>query len=151
MPHPSVIRLAAATALVLPALAGCAGAPEYPVLATAAVAELPTDSFATRSIDVTLESVWDQPVVIAGGTVFTPYFERLDAAGLDVALPAGGEVTVRLSLGAATCPAGEGPTSAQLVIDMGDQELLQSVMLRDRELRPLNTRACEVIGGLDAD
>ncbi|WP_062290099.1 hypothetical protein [Demequina phytophila] len=149
MPRPSVLRLAVAAAIVAPALASCADAPEYPVLATAAVAQLPTDSFATRSIEVTLESRWDGPVVVTGGTVFTSYFERMDAVGVDAALPAGGEVTVRLPLGAPTCPAGEGPTSAQLVIDTGDGELLQSVMLRDRELKPLNARACELIGGLD--
>ncbi len=142
MPAPSASRLAAATVLAVLPLAACAGAPEYPIVATAAAAEVPDASLAMRSVEVTLESVGAQDVVVTGGTVFSPYFDRLDAVGLNIAGPAGGEVTVRLPLGIATCPAGEGGSSAQLVLESGGEELLQSVVLRDRQLARLNKKTC---------
>ncbi|MDN4475190.1 hypothetical protein QQX09_04870 [Demequina sp. SYSU T00192] len=138
----SALRAAAATALVAPLLAACAGTPDYPVVATAAAAEVPDASLAMRSVEVTIGSTGDEDVVLTGGTVFTPYFDRLDAVGLHVTVPAGGEVTIRLPLGLATCPAGEGESSAQLVLEAGGEELLQTVLLRDRQLARLNEATC---------
>ncbi|WP_062524305.1 hypothetical protein [Demequina rhizosphaerae] len=142
MPAPRAIRAAVATSLVLPLLAACAATPEYPIVATAAAAEVPDASLAMRSVEVTLESTGAADAVVTGGTVFTPYFDRLDAVRLNVTVPAGGSVTVRLPLGIATCPAGEGDSSAQLVLVSGGEELLQTVMLRDRQLARLNKATC---------
>ncbi|WP_062383071.1 hypothetical protein [Demequina iriomotensis] len=140
-----IVLAAALVPALLPALAGCAGTPEYPILAPSAPAKVPDRVYAMRALEITVTSAVEGPVRVTGGTVFSPYFDRVDAVGIDVELGEGDEAVVTLPLGAATCPAGEGGTSAQLVLEVDGQELLQSVALDAQGIGRLNSDACALI------
>ncbi|SEJ08361.1 hypothetical protein [Demequina mangrovi] len=147
MPHRPLGRLiaAAATAAVVLGCAACGSVPDYPILEPRASAEVPEHVYAMRSLDIALTSASEGPVIVTGGTIFSPYFDRVDAVGLDVELAPGGSTTVTLPLGVVSCPAGEGDASAQLVLEVDGEELLQSVMLDAKGIRALNKEACELI------
>ncbi|WP_156159177.1 hypothetical protein [Demequina gelatinilytica] len=145
MPPRPLRRAALIVAAAVPVLAGCSGAPTYPILATAAPAQVPEHVYATRALEVTLSNPSSEPVKVSGGTVFSPYFERVDAVGIDVVLTPGDDAVVTLPLGVVTCPAGGGETSAQVVLEVGGEELLQSVVLEAKGLKALNREACAII------
>ncbi|WP_062462437.1 hypothetical protein [Demequina soli] len=145
MPHRPSLRALAVAAVAAPLLAGCSGAPVYPILASVAPAAAPDAVLASRSVDVTLSTAVDEDVVVTGGMIFSPYFDRLDAIAVDKTVVPGEPLTIRLPLGAATCPAGEGPSSAQLVLDVGGEELVQTVLLEGDHLATLNSDACALV------
>ncbi len=138
-----------ATALAV-ALAGCGAVPEFPIVGPTAVLEYPRTLQAQRWIEVHVESEGGEDVMVTGGALFSPSFERLDAVEVGVRVYPGHDARVRLPLGDAVCPAGAGPSSAQLVIESDGAEVVQSVAVDDAVLAEINQNECLMQGVTDA-
>ncbi len=136
--------------LALLAVAACAPIPDFPIVQPSAAVATPGTPQAARWVEIDVASARDSSVLVTGGSLFSPYFERLDAVAVGVPVDPGGSAPVRLPLGAAACPAGAGPSSAQLVIEVDGTEVVQSVMLDDAVLAEINADECRVQDATDA-
>lgn len=132
------------------ALAGCGEVPDFPVLAPTAAAESSATLRARGWIDVPLEVAGAASVTVAGGAVFSPYFERLEAVEIGVDVAEGEPAVVTLPLGEAVCPAGGGASSLQVVLEADGREILQTVVLDDAALAEIHEDECRTQRATDA-
>lgn len=138
MRHALLSSLLVAAATV--ALAGCAGAPEFPLV----------EPTATMGEDAAAGGRWfevpvragDAPVTIQGAAFLSPYFTATEGVEVGVDLAAGESVTLSVPVGAATCPAGRGATTLQLVLAADGREVLQSVEVSGSALEERNVVEC---------
>lgn len=131
------------------ALAGCASTPTFPAVGESGTVT-PPESSVLQWITVDIEAASDQPVTVQGGSVFSPFFERLDAVEVDEVVEPDGTVSIRLPLGDAVCPASAGSSSAQLVLESDGTELIQAVMLDGGVLADVNKERCALAASMQA-
>ncbi|MDN4484290.1 hypothetical protein [Demequina lignilytica] len=122
------------------ALAGCAATPAFPVVEpTAVLGEDPEAG--GRWIEVPVTAA-DRDVRITGAAFLTPYFTTTDGVEVGLDLAAGASDTINVPVGAATCPAGLGTTTLQLVVEVDGVEVLQSVAVEGDVFEQRNGEEC---------
>ena len=135
-----VRRIVPLLALLAVTVAGCGAVPDFPVVqATATMTDGSTSVGRWYDVEVT---AGDSPVRIAGAAFFTPYFATTDGVAVDQTLAAGEAATITLPVGAAECPAGQGPSTVQLVLEVDGGEVLQSVEVEGDALLERHASEC---------